>query len=132
MYAPNAFPLTPPDNSILASASDLIDHFKLEAEHFSDYILHTEYFSDPVRGLRKVKVEKRWYRQQNTGRGGFGTVWLEVQRDNLGGTAQRAVKEIDKNYMQAVKLDYQRELLALAKLSKVQCCQHRGEVIHNC
>jgi hypothetical protein len=33
--------------------------------------------------------------------------------------ATRAVKEISKPYMKAIQIDYQRELLALAKLSKV-------------
>jgi hypothetical protein len=101
-------------------ASDLIDHFKLEARQFPDHVLHTEYYSDPSRGLRKIGVEKRWYRQQSLGRGSFGAVWLEVYRDDVGKVANRAVKEIDKRHMQAVKLDYKRELLALAKLSKVK------------
>lgn len=103
-----------------SSSSDLIDHFKLDAEYFSDHILHTEYVSDPARGLRKVKVEKRWYRQGNIGHGGFGAVWLEEQREGRSIKAQRAVKEIHKGHMEAVNIDYRRELLALAKLSRVR------------
>jgi hypothetical protein len=101
-------------------SSDLIDHFKLDAQYFSDHILHTEYVSDPARGLRKAKVEKRWYRQGNIGHGGFGAVWLEVQREGESIKAHRAVKEIHKGRMKAVNIDYRTELLALAKLSKAR------------
>jgi hypothetical protein len=111
---------TVPPIHLESSGSDLINHFKLDAEYFSDHILHTEYVSDPARGLRKVKVEKRWYRQGNIGHGGFGAVWLEVQREGGSIKAQRAVKEINKGRMKAVKIDYRTELLALAKLSKVR------------
>jgi hypothetical protein len=111
---------TVPPIHLESSGSDLINHFKLDAEYFSDHILHTEYVSDPARGLRKVKVEKRWYRQTNIGHGGFGAVWLEVRREGESIKAQRAVKEINKGRMKAVKIDYRTELLALAKLSKVR------------
>src|ERR1700734_1658198 len=84
------------------------------------YLLHAEYVSNPARGLRKVKVEKRWYRQGNIGHGGFGAVWLEVQREGESIRAQRAVKEINKGRMKAMNIDYRTELLALAKLSKVR------------
>lgn len=112
-------PYSPALSDATDSISDLVDHFKLEAQHFPDYIQHTEYVSDSIRGIRKIRVEKKWYRQRMIGRGGFGAVWLEEHRNDDGSTAQRAVKEIDKLYMEAVTLDYKRELLALAKLSKV-------------
>ena len=103
----------------MTSASDLIDHFKLDAQRFPDYTLQTSYTSEPARGLRKVVVRKKWYRDKAIGHGTFGTVWLEVDQGEGEIAAKRAVKEILKARMQEFKVDYRRELLALAKLSKV-------------
>jgi hypothetical protein len=58
-----------------------LDHLKLEAQFFADYVLHTEYISDAAKGLRKVKVEKKWFKEWQLGEGGFGSVYLETQRD---------------------------------------------------
>jgi hypothetical protein len=98
---------------------DLIEHFKLDAQIYGDHTLHTEYVSDPTRGMRKARVEKRWYKERHIGRGGFGDVWLEVQKEGDQATAERAVKRIQKRRMEAMEIDYKRELLALAKLSRV-------------
>lgn len=100
--------------------SDLLDLFKLEATHTSDYTLQVSMERDPSRGGRKVKLEKRWYRGHSLGHGAFGTVWVE--HDNKVpsvASAVRAVKEISKGYLQKINLDYKHELVALAKLSKV-------------
>ena len=63
--------------------------------------------------LKKVKGV-RWVREKELGRGSFGVVWLEK------GTSgeQRGVKEVDKKYLPS-DFDYKRELLAMARLSKV-------------
>jgi hypothetical protein len=98
---------------------DLIEHFKLDAQIYDDHTLHTEYVSDPARGMRKARVEKRWYKERHIGHGAFGDVWLEVQKEHDRVTAKRAVKSIQKRRMESVKIDYKRELLALAKLSRV-------------
>jgi len=60
-----------------------------------------------------VKTEKRWTKQKDLGFGGFGEVWLE--KNQFGGT--RAVKGVKKN--RSADVDYDKELLAMAKLSKV-------------
>ena len=98
---------------------DLIEHFKLDAQIYRDHTLHTEYVSDPARGMRKARVEKRWYKERLVGRGGFGDVWLEVQKEGDQATAERAVKTIQKSQMERAEIGYKREILALAKLSRV-------------
>src|SRR5260221_13133520 len=98
---------------------DVIEHFKLDAQIYGDEIVHTEYASDPAQGVRKAKVEKRWYKDINLGHGAFGDVWLQVQKEHEQVIAQRAVKVLQKRQMQYVKIDYKKELFALAKLSRV-------------
>jgi hypothetical protein len=98
---------------------DLIEHFKLDAQIYGDHTLHIEYMSDPARGIRKARVEKRWHKERHIGHGTFGNVWLEVYKERDGVTAKRAVKSIQKRQMESFKIDYKRELLALAKLSRV-------------
>jgi serine/threonine protein kinase len=101
--------------------SDLIDHFKLNACHTNGITTETSYSSDPARGFRKVKVDRKWHRGQNLGHGAFGAVWLE---ENANATNEpkpktaRAVKEVSKPFMRHVHIDYNREILALAKLSR--------------
>jgi len=60
-----------------------------------------------------VKTEKRWTKERDLGFGGFGEVWLE--KNQLGDT--RAVKDVKKK--RSAGVDYYKELLAMAKLSKV-------------
>src|ERR1700761_3348316 len=77
---------------------DLIEHFKLDAQIYGDHTLHTEYVSDPARGMRKARVEKRWYKERHIGHGAFGDVWLEVQKEC---DQVRAVKAIQKRRMES-------------------------------
>lgn len=105
----------------MSSASDLLDHFKLDAEVFPEYTLHTSYRANRTRGLRKEKVEARWDRQRSIGQGSFGEVWLEVKFQGTGAaTDERAVKIINKSQMSTFKIDYRREISALATFSKSQ------------
>jgi hypothetical protein len=67
-----------------------------------------------------VKVKKRWERDKKIGVGAFGRVWLEVVREGELVVSERAVKELGKDHLQACGIDFGRELLAMAKLSKVQ------------
>ena len=103
----------------LASPSDLIDHFKLDVDFCKEYVSHTSYTSDPARGIRKKVVKKKWYRHRIIGEGACGTVWLEVDREGKDVAAERAVKEIRKSRMRSFQIDIKKELLAMAKLSKV-------------
>ena len=105
----------------MASAtSDLLDHFKLEAEVFPTYTSHISYRTNRARGIRNERVEERWYKDKILGHGSFGEVCLEVSRQGESTAETRAVKKIDKAKMRSWKVDYERELLALAKFSKAQ------------
>jgi serine/threonine protein kinase len=110
----------------MASSSDLdlIDHFKLDAVVTATYTTHFEYEIDQFRRVADQKVEKRWDREQNIGRGAFGEVWLEVKREH-GDVQKRAVKVINKSLMRGLKLDYKKELHALAKFSKARYLQEK-------
>ena len=72
---------------------DLLEHFRLDAMVTAECTTHVEYKTDRARGIRKEKVERRWYRTQCIGRGAFGVVWLEVKEEN-DGVENRAVKVI--------------------------------------
>jgi hypothetical protein len=101
----------------MALGWDLIEHFKFNAQFSHDCITHIFSISDRVRGQRKVTVEEIWRRQKQIGRGASGPVWLEVEDQNK---KERAVKEIWKTGSSLSGVDYyKRELLAMAKLSKV-------------
>jgi hypothetical protein len=105
-------------------SSDLIEHFKLDAQVHNDHTVHIE----PARGMRRAKIEKKWYREKYLGHGAFGDVWLEAQRD-ADHVTKRAVKLIQKRRMQTVGIDYRRELLALAKLSRVRTIEMNSDVV---
>ena len=60
-----------------------------------------------------MEVVETWHRVQELGRGGFGIVFLE----RSAGGEQRAVKEIPKDKS---RIDYKRELMAMAVLAKVR------------
>ena len=82
--------------------SELVESFQLDLPHR---------FKPNV--LRKKGI--KWARERELGRGSFGVVWLEKG----GNGEQRALKVIGKKYLPA-EFDYRRELLAMAKLSKVK------------
>jgi hypothetical protein len=105
----------------MANIPDLVDHFRLETHFLPDHTLHVISTSNTGYGRRKVRVEKRWARGKRIGRGTFGDVWLETGTDG----DKRAVKAIEKQITSRYKIDYMKELLAMAKLSKVR---HDGMV----
>ena len=99
------------------SAEDLLDHYKLKAEIFHDHTIHTSYQRNHQRGTRE-KVETKWDRQDRIGDGAFGKVWKESCQLPGGTSVVRAVKEVDKHRMEQCKIDFKKELLALAKFAK--------------
>jgi serine/threonine protein kinase len=103
-----------------SQSSDLLKHFRLVAEVTAECTTHTEYRADKARGIRLEKVEKRWYRRERIGSGGFSKVWLETTKED--DNEKRAVKIIDKDYLKNYLEDWDRkkELLALAEFSKEQ------------
>ncbi|MCJ1394210.1 hypothetical protein MMC18_007088 [Xylographa bjoerkii] len=107
----------------LYETSDLLDHFKLDAEILPEYTLHVTTKSDPALGLRKQRIETRWYQKKLLGRGSFGHVYLETDSQGDENSQSRAVKILNKDDMQYVGVDYRKEIAALAKLSKPQYSQ---------
>ncbi|TKA68937.1 hypothetical protein B0A49_05344 [Cryomyces minteri] len=85
---------------------DLIEYFRLDTNFSTYFTEHSVY----QQGRR---VQERWVRNKELGRGAFGKVWLEVE-GNKGKT--RAVKQIQKGS----NIDYVKELGAIAKFSKYQ------------
>ena len=107
------------------SADDLLDLFRIQATIDGDTTIQTTFKSDRGKGLRRVKTEVRWTKRKKIGEGGSGEVWLEEEEGNP--DTKRAVKEITKDADAPVKVNYLKELLALAKLSKVcpiTCTMH--------
>ena len=84
---------------------ELVESFQLDLPHRTKLNSRFEF-------LRKKGIN--WVREKELGRGSFGVVWLEKGGDG----ERRALKVIEKKYL-PVEFDYKRELLAMAKLSKV-------------
>ena len=103
--------------------SGLLDFFKLNASYDpeTDSTTETRKWSDPSRGLRRIKEVKIWERVRKLGEGGCGTVWLE--REENTSKVFRAVKVIQKS-SNSLSTIYQRELEALGQLSKVCGMNH--------
>ncbi|KAJ5234999.1 uncharacterized protein N7469_004167 [Penicillium citrinum] len=102
-----------------SEARDLLDHFRQDAVVTEQYTIHVELQIDRNQRRRQVEIETRWTRDRIIGSGAFGDVWLESkQRLEEDGRAMRAVKVISKRRMQDWRIDYEKELLALAKFSK--------------
>jgi Protein tyrosine and serine/threonine kinase len=99
------------------SSEDLLDHFKLEAEVFPEHTLHVSYRPNRALGVRE-KVVTKWQQVACVGEGSFGQVWWEQHRQTDGTQQDRAVKIIQKHRMRASRVDFKKELLALAKFSK--------------
>lgn len=98
-------------------SNDLVDRFKLEVTILSsDHTLHTSYRSDLARGLDKEIGCKSWSRMKEIGVGNCGSVWLEEDTNG----SERAVKRISKSIYTRDKIDYKREVAAMAVLSKFE------------
>ncbi|KAF2692238.1 hypothetical protein K458DRAFT_426015 [Lentithecium fluviatile CBS 122367] len=86
-------------------SSDLLDHFKLEADVFPDHTVHT--YQICRRETREAEDKKeRWYHDEVIGHGSFSKVYLESCGGTGAGAFQdeaqlRAVKKIDKGFMKA-------------------------------
>ena len=100
----------------MASSELVIRYHNLETEFFDSYVQHTTYHSNAARGERRVKVVNIWHRGRELGRGTSGTVFLERSEEGK----LRAVKDIAKDKNSRIKINYRRELMAMAVLGKVR------------
>ena len=86
--------------------------FRSETEFHHGSTKHFTYAIDRMRGRKPVRHENTWFRAGKIGEGGFSRVYLEKE---LKSGQLRAVKVVKKS----LPVDYNRELLAMARLSKV-------------
>lgn len=102
---------------------DLVLDSKLECTVLGDHTIHTKYISNPATGLRRARVESKWQRTKELGRGSLGVVWLEkcTSGPNLGQVY--AVKELRKGTRTVPPASYARELEAIAKFSQERVCR---------
>jgi hypothetical protein len=115
----------------MARLPDLIQDSKLETHFLSGpgnviETVHTYYEPDPTSRRRLVSRSEHWQRQRMIGSGGFGNVWLE--KCTKGGNhdiEDRAVKQMGITRQHSARIDYNRELEAIAKFS------HRKVWLHH-
>ncbi|KAF2681515.1 kinase-like protein [Lentithecium fluviatile CBS 122367] len=111
----------------MTELAELIEDFKLETHFRDDFVYHVYHECDPSAGRRVLKRREYWKRGKHLGSGGFGSVWLEECVDGRQNGQLRAVKDIQ---CPRGRVDYTRELEALARFSKGSCarwfCQSFG------
>jgi serine/threonine protein kinase len=102
---------------------DELDDYKLDAIWGQDpgYVVHTSFERNCRHRGRKVRTEKKWYRQRELGFGSCGDVHLETTDDGQ----ERAVKSIQKSWASRLRIDYKRELAAISTFSKAKYQQHQ-------
>jgi serine/threonine protein kinase len=97
----------------MASKSD-IEHWQIDANVYIDRVVETHFVTDPSRNIRRRPQTVVWHVEKFLGRGGFGEVRLERNREN---EKTRAVKKIATSTTLSNK-DCERELKALLEFSK--------------
>lgn len=108
-----SLPPTPPTMPpTTQSLSDLVRDSEIEATVFQDYTTQVIYRAGRSARQRLVRIEERWVREGSLGHGAYGTVYKERCGDRV-----RAIKEIKKSVVAGEKIDYNRELEAIAKFS---------------
>lgn len=115
----------------MAPVPDLVRDSKLDTQFDPRYTQHVFYVSGLTPQRRKVKKEQRWVRERTIGTGGGGTVWLEkLTAEDEGDVRLRAVKEIKKEPQQFKRVDYSRELEAMAKFSNPRVPDPFSPILH--
>jgi len=97
-----------------------IEHWHINATVFKDRVEETHYISDPARNVRRRPNKTIWQVERLLGRGGFGEVRLERNKED--GKA-RAVKRIATTSATLSKSECEKELKALLEFSKPKASQ---------
>lgn len=93
----------------MASHIPKLDHYKLETEFHDNYVVHTTY--EWELSAKRPQESSAWVGQKKIGSGGFGSVWLEKEKE----TGQlRAVKRLGRGTLES--MNFSQELLALIRL----------------
>jgi hypothetical protein len=115
---------------LLSTGDDLLDFWQyrayFETVEGATYTEHHELFSDSSRRIRNQLEIKRWKRGREIGRGGFGTVYLEEEDKEEG--QLRAVKIVQRRTDKQKVIEYLREVLAMANLSRVRHCRSEDTI----
>jgi hypothetical protein len=95
----------------------------INTEDFEKHRLEVEVREDctvqTVRDLLSGAItQQTWKRRRLLGHGGFGEVWQEGWEDKHGDWHYRAVKICSQRTMRVARIDYKRELSALAAFSR--------------
>lgn len=93
-------------------SSDL-HHWHINATVYHDRIEEVHYISDPARKIRRKPHTQVWQVEKFLGRGGFGEVQLQINRENK---KARAVKRIATTGLS--NNECEKELQALLEFSK--------------
>lgn len=91
------------------------DHWQINATVYKDRVEETHYITDPARNIRREPVTKIWDVGDLLGRGTFGDVRLEMNRDD---GKVRAVKRIVLAGTDMSNDEYMKELKALLEFTK--------------
>jgi calcium/calmodulin-dependent protein kinase I len=97
--------MTPPKSDI--------DHWQIPAIVYDDRVEETHFVTDAQRNVRRQERKVVWHREKLLGRGGFGEVRLESNREE---NKSRAVKKITTGALS--HSECQEELKALLEFSK--------------
>lgn len=103
------------------SAVDLVRDSYLDTEIIPGFTKHVVWASNRNARQRRVRREELWKREHELGNGSYGRVWLESCTEGEETGSLRAVKEITK-ITTSTKIEYERELEALAKFSNEKVC----------
>ncbi len=101
----------------MEALSDVVLDWQLECDVRSDCTLQTRHVTNSAEGLWRERVEERWQRTRELGRGSFGVVWLEKCASGPSSGQLRAVKELRKTQTSARPKYYSKELEAIVKFS---------------
>ncbi len=99
--------------------SELVRDWKLECDcsDIRNSTLQIRHVTNAAEGLWRQRVEERWRRKQELGRGSFGVVWLEKCVSGPSEGQLRAVKELRKAPQSTTSKYYAKELEAIVKFS---------------
>ena len=98
---------------------ELVRDWKLECDcsDIHNSTLQIRYVTNAAEGLWRQRVEERWQRKHELGRGSCGVVWLEECVSGVSEGQLRAVKELHKAPLSTTSKYYAKELEAIVKFS---------------
>jgi serine/threonine protein kinase len=106
-----------------------IEHWHINAIVHKDRVEETHYISDPARNIRRQPETTTWLIDRLLGRGGFGEVRLERNKQN---GKERAVKRIAIMGAKLTNIECKKELKALLEFSKPKVSQPTCSTVKPC